>query len=415
MPPARTYDNRWLIFVALVPATWALSCGQSHAPRQTASLRDSAGITIVENGLPAPSPLERWRLSETPPTEIGTLDGDPNHQFSEIASAFRLSDGRIVVADRGSREIRFFAADGTHLETVGGRGQGPGEFQRLHSLDRLPGDTLVASDWPVGALTWFASDGTYLFNSRIGPYRPGLIGRMLADGSLLVDVYQRASYGNELEWWAVYGEGDRFRPSGVIVRHGAGSEQVDTLGPITGEEWFRVGKWRQGLVIHALPFALTTGVAWSSERLYVADTGRPEIAVHRFDGALERLIRWQQKATPVTERDRGEFRQLVLGTLRQPSRRPDYERWLSQVPYPSAKPALRSLATDASGRVWVETWREGGAKQTPWLVFSAEGTLTAWVDVPSDLSLLDIGTDYVLARWKTELDVEYVRLYRLIT
>ncbi len=35
------------------------------------------------------------------------------------------------------------------------------------------------------------------------------------------------------------------------------------------------------------------------------------------------------------------------------------------------------------------------------------------MEVPLGLEFLDVGEDYVLALWKDEVDLEYVRLYRL--
>jgi hypothetical protein len=46
-------------------------------------------------------------------------------------------------------------------------------------------------------------------------------------------------------------------------------------------------------------------------------------------------------------------------------------------------------------------------------VYSPEGRITAEVEVPRDLTVLGIDDDTVLALFKDELDLEYVRLYHL--
>jgi hypothetical protein len=48
-----------------------------------------------------------------------------------------------------------------------------------------------------------------------------------------------------------------------------------------------------------------------------------------------------------------------------------------------------------------------------WKVYSPEGRITAEVEVPRDLTVLGIDDDTVLALFKDELDLEYVRLYHL--
>jgi hypothetical protein len=46
-------------------------------------------------------------------------------------------------------------------------------------------------------------------------------------------------------------------------------------------------------------------------------------------------------------------------------------------------------------------------------VFSDEGVLLGTVAIPPDLSIMEIGQDYVLGVWRDPLDVEFVHLYSL--
>ncbi len=401
-------------FVALSSSVAVASCSVSDSPSVTTTTRDSAGITIVENSSSTGAGLPIWRFVEPPSVEIGVLEGDPAYQLNGVVGAIRLTDGRIVVADGGSREIRFFGESGNHLLTVGGRGEGPGEFARLASIDRLNGDTLVASDWPIGTRSWFDSNGLFLDKTRVGPYWPGLIGHTLVDGSLLVDVYERNSYGNELEWWAARGQEDLFRPSGQILLVSRTGDRADTVRSVIGEEWFKIGKLRQGLTIHALPFARTTKIAWASDNIFVGETGHPAVEVYGLDGRLLRLIRWESSSVPVTARDRSDFKSELLGSLRRPNRRPGFERWLAAVTYPDTKPAFRELATDRAGRLWVASWPKAGTERDNWIVFASDGRMIATVDAPEGLTLMDIGDDYVVSLWKGELGVEYVRVHELV-
>ncbi len=391
----------------------AFACAPGDQAGPLVIQRDSAGITIVENQLPTGTQIDVWRISDPPVVQLGALEGDPNHHFNGIVSAVRLRDGRIAVGDRGSAEIRFFDVEGSHLHPVGGHGEGPGEFRLLAWVNRLPGDTLVASDWPVGELSWFDEQGTFLERKRIGFYWPGLAGQLMSDGSMIVDVWEKGSYGNEIEWVAAFGEDGAFRPSGQLVHVRGDSTQLDTLRAVEGEEWFKIGKPRQGLALHTSPFARTTRIAWHDDRVYVGETGKREIEALRLDGSIDRLIRWEDETSRISSADRKEFRAFVLDGLRQPTRRPDYERWLAAVPYPDAKPAFKTLMTDPAGRLWVAVWSDAGAARNRWTVFTSDGALLARADTPAGIEILEIGEDYVLALWKDDLDVEYVRLYGL--
>jgi len=390
------------------------ACASGDRPALEAVTRDSAGIAIVENAAVSRGTAE-WRFVEPPVVELGVLEGQPAHQFNQVVGATRLSDGRIAVADGGSKELRFFDTKGQHLVSVGGPGEGPGEFRFLYSVDRLPGDTLIVGGWPIGWSAWYDGNGTHIEDVRLGPYFPGLIGRYLSDGSFLRDVYENGSHGNEIETWAARGEESAFRASGKITRQPRGGDVVDTIHGIMGPEWFKIGAPRQGLTLNRTPFGRTTHVAWSHDRIYVGDTGKREIEVLRFDGTVERLIRWEGLDIAVTGADRAAFRDELLTTLRRPERRADFERWLAEVPFPDNKPAFRALAADSSGRVWVQEWNRASDDDDRWLVFAPDGRLTATVTVPVGLKILDFGEDVVLTLWKDELDLEYVRLYRVGT
>src|SRR5690606_23536502 len=123
--------------------------------------------------------------------------GEPGHDLHRVATAVRLGDGRVLVANTGSGEVRFFGADGTLLRTVGREGEGPGEFRALSRLYVLPGDSLLATDVSLDRLTVFDAQGAV---ARTAPLEqvPGdgayfIVGR-LADGTLL--ARSRFSFGS---------------------------------------------------------------------------------------------------------------------------------------------------------------------------------------------------------------------------
>ncbi|HJR36471.1 MAG TPA: hypothetical protein VJ817_16055, partial [Gemmatimonadales bacterium] len=108
--------------------------------------RDSLGIPIVENRAPA-EVRAPWILDTSSVVDIGSQSADPSQEFSGFVIPVLLSDGRIVVANSGSSELRFFGPDGVWVKSVGRRGGGPGEFEDLGWLDAGAGDTLRTYDW----------------------------------------------------------------------------------------------------------------------------------------------------------------------------------------------------------------------------------------------------------------------------
>jgi hypothetical protein len=128
---------------ALAALPLLAACG-GEAGAAAPVVRDSAGVRIVENARPAWGEGEGWRSSPEPLVDVGLAEGDAAYQFGRVAGALRLDDGRIVVADGQANELRWFDAAGRHLKTAGRKGGGPGEFDGLHALLRLPGDSVAA-------------------------------------------------------------------------------------------------------------------------------------------------------------------------------------------------------------------------------------------------------------------------------
>jgi hypothetical protein len=90
------------------------------------------------------------------------------------------------------------------------------------------------------------------------------------------------------------------------------------------------------------------------------------------------------------------------------------QAFFESIPPPETVPPYDALLTDVEGNLWVERYRRPSEAQHAWTVFDNDGTMLGTVDVPGGFSPLEIGTDYVLGRHMDQLDVEQVRLYRLI-
>src|SRR5688500_9955104 len=138
----------------LVCAGLPLLAGPTISHAQV-SVRDSAGIRIVET-LTAPSEVAfRWRLSARPVLQIGIDEGEPEYLFSRIAGAARLSDGRVVVADGASNQVRFYDRTGKFIRAVGRKGAGPGEYEHIRSLKHCVNDSIFAFDihWQLKVYT----------------------------------------------------------------------------------------------------------------------------------------------------------------------------------------------------------------------------------------------------------------------
>lgn len=83
----------------------AMACGDTPEP--------------VAEAPPDPATLV---LAQAPEVTIGLLEGDDPYLLSGVTDATRLSDGRIVIADCSSGELRYF--DVTWMSVRPGRSSG---------------------------------------------------------------------------------------------------------------------------------------------------------------------------------------------------------------------------------------------------------------------------------------------------
>ena len=396
-------QQRWPIVAALAVVVGAtVGCGGAQAG-PAAVERDSAGVRIVENPVAlADRPL--WTVAAEPVVEIGLLEGAEPYQLSQVQSARRLSDGRIVIANGGTHDLRFFDATGTHLTSAGREGEGPGEFKGLGLVVVMPGDTLAAYDWNLRRVSFFGPGGGFLrsvgFDYPAGFPIP--LGRF-GDGAWLCSrgfTFSPGNDGSEIVRDTV--PFLVFEPSGTLR---------DSIGPFPGTEFY-VRSSGHNAFASSLPFGRTTEAAVIGDRFYAGHTERYEIIRYTPAGATELIVRLDRAPVTVTPDDLARYKAERLeeadATFRQQT-----ARNLEEMPYPGTFPAFADLMVDSDGHLWALDFSRPGDDRRHWVVFAADGRALGTVETPPGLRVLEIGRDYVLGVWQDDLDVEHVRLYQL--
>ena len=94
------------------------------------------------------------------------LDGAPEYQLFQVRDALRLRDGRIVVPNAGTNEVRFYGDDGSYLMSVGRQGGGPGEFESIALVRPFLGDSLLTYDVRQSRVTiWDSQEAAEQYES----------------------------------------------------------------------------------------------------------------------------------------------------------------------------------------------------------------------------------------------------------
>ena len=129
--------------------------------------------------------------------------------------------------------------------------------------------------------------------------------------------------------------------------------------------------------------------------------------MERDDGTLSRLIRWAAPERPVSDQDKRRFREANSDAPRyvEPTA---WARYLREVPFPERIPVYRHLILDAERNLWAERYRTPWEEQPSWYVFDEQGVWLGEVATPPGLHVFEIGSDYVLGRYRDEFDVQSV-------
>jgi hypothetical protein len=399
-------------FPLFLLVAFGLGCRAGESPTGGASIVDSAGVVIVTNSLTQDA-ISDWSIDPDPIVRVGGGREEPGQQLFRVVGAVRLSDGRLVVANRGSVDINYYDGSGEFVRAVGGRGGGPGEFEWLDWIARLDGDTIAAYDSSQQRVSWFDAEGEFARSVTLRASSevtwPSPVG-VFGDGSLLV----RQSYPPEEPFGL---ERLDFR----LLRYDTATDAMAPLGRFAGGDAYllRVGN---AVANYGVPFGRSTAVGVADTVFYVAHNDRFEIRFYAPSGALRRIVRRAQPIIAVTDKLAGQFREAALEGSPSAERHRRFERLLADIPVPETMPAFGSAyyvgripgaMMDEAGNLWVldYTWHRNEA--TDWSIFGGDGVAVAQLTLPG-YEPLHIGKDHMVLLTRDELDVESVQVHRIL-
>ncbi len=359
--------------------------------------RDSAGIQIVENPAPPAGSRLGWRIGPEPTVSIGTREGEEAYQLYIVRDAMMLPDGRIIVANGGSGELRIFDALGTHLASWGGEGEGPGEFDNLWQIEPWPGDSIAAWFAPRMGISVFDAEGNYARTFTLA-----------------------AALGTSpwLQSWPFASTSDGFILSvmtadTVVVQLHDGEGRVrSSLGVHAGSDQNIVNEGTDGeVVINTIFGGRPVWAPWG-DLVVITTTSRYELRVFTRDGVPARIVRRGHEPRAPNEAEiEAEIQTKALIALpgSEPTRRP-YRASVAE-----HYPAFASVMSDAVDHLWVREYEVPGEERpgSLWTVFDAEGRVLGFVEMPEGLEIFEIGEDYILGKLQDELGIEYVQVWPL--
>ncbi len=337
--------------------------------------------------------MRSWSVHLTPIADVGNSAQSDGVLLGYPVGATRLSTGGIVVADRILSAVHFSDREGRLIRSVGRQGEGPGEFGRIAWLGRCGGDSVHV--WDIGLKRITVLDG---------------VGRLIRTYRLPADpppTFVACS------------------STGVFALLAIGSDQATQYNPRTGEGPHMRGPFRladrRGVVVQTLgdvavgegrPLGKETRFALSANRLFVGTNDSAFVDVYTFDG---RQVSARSLQLPPRAPSRANYEWAIETRVMQVSSadmRESGRQMLRGIPMPAVRPPYAGLFADPAGNLWAQVSMPGDGET--WLRgLSPEGTIVADIRFPGDLTVFEVGRDYVLGAYEAETGEPHVAMYRL--
>ena len=357
---------------------------------------------------------------------IGLESGPDEYLFGQTAGVW--ADGeRIYVVDYQVPAVRVYDTAGQYLFDVGGRGQGPGEFEEPWSVATTPNGDIVVAEIAGGRVNVYSPSGVPIqTHSPASPVR-----------TITADMFLMSAAGvpytislNEMDANGVRRMGMR-----AVATDGSAGETL--FPPLTGYEpaclevGFMSGPYCAVSFTAFEHRALTPELDW-----VVGISNEYSFQIHHRDGRVSAVSRsWTPVPVSGDEADYERARVTAMVRLNEPD-------WTwSGPPVSDHKPAYRRILPDHSGRTWL--LRDGASRRVAgdcteafddsgewgrgfrscWVAdqfldaFDADGRYLGEVQVPSTANVsgdVFIRDDVLVAPANDDAGTIMVKRYRLV-
>ena len=417
--PAVHTPGHALSLLALTSVLLLAACGGDSAePSWGGSVRDSAGIQIVENpdeGIWSAG--DTWTVEEE--LQIGVMDGDPELQFGAINGIDATPGGEIYVLDSQASRVRVFDADGTLLRAFGQAGQGPGELSQAPAGLFLSGEgTLLVPDMMNQRITRFTREGEASGSVPLD-FTAGIPILFAAgpQGRLYQQVRRMTLPGMaEVEGG----------PVDLLFVLGNDGSVADTLARMTPGESFSFGGGAPSIRIFA-PENLWTVLG--DGELVSGKNSTYSLDIRNPQGQLTTILRRASTRRPVSESEKESFRGAMRSAWENAGMPPAMAAQMEQVvEFEETWPALAALLAGPEGTLWVqrvdpETAIDPAAFEDlqnlqvgspAWDVFDAEGRYLGIVEMPERFTPRRVVGDLIYGVQTDEMGVARVARLRVV-
>lgn len=351
------------------------------------------GLLLLGCGGDGPSAEGDWTIQENALTlerELLVSEGE-SFYFGTILDVAAATDGRIYVADADAGHVKVLTSDGSLVDTLGRKGEGPGEFQRLSQVTPARGDSLYVLDSGRRRVSVFAPSGQLARGLSVDPGQ-GFPRRIMVpeNRSGLVLPHATIALSGEAERGTFVVR--RLRPDGSVA---------DTLVTKRRAPSHRAQREEVKLLI-PIPFMPSLHAALGpNNRVHVARGDSLAIVSYALDGGHRREVSIPFESVPVTneEADR------VLKNYSD-------KRPMPRGKIPATKPAFTDFLVDDEGRYWFGR-PTNHPDSTDWWVADPDEQRVATTTLPSEVQLHEVTNGRAYGQTTTDNGAPALVRYRI--
>ena len=398
-------------FAALVPLTLALACGDAGDGSATGAAGTLDGPDVIVNA-----------VTEEVFT-VGSVAGDDWDTFGTVRSVHFDAQANLHIYDNQAEHIVVVGPDGLLVRTVGGKGEGPGEFGHVNSA-------IVARDGSyrvmgMSRIDLLDPDGEFVRSVTMDPATTGIVvgGTPLPDGRLVTGAIMR--FGGDDEPSEEVG-----RPIHIFPLDGSEPEVLYTAWELPEEDEDELEVDFSGSPSGGMRVSLPAGRAFepflsydvlTDGRLALIDSIGYRVKLIGLDGTVTGTIERPIAPLPVDdaikEAERERYRESEAATASFGRRTGALieREGADDLTFADEVPVLRRLKVDWEGRIWVQRRGPTGDDDGPTDIVTAGGDYIGTL-APDGLRTPDaFGPDGLIAYIESdEMDVPTVQVVRLV-
>ena len=358
------------VLISTIILTLILSCC-SKAPESLAVREVIDGVEYVRNIAEPKYPDKTLSLEEE--LSIGGEDQEGNIVLFEAGNVLVDDAENILIVDRRDFNIKVFDPEGKLIRSIGKKGEGPGEFQRIGYLAFVPDGRLLVMDFQARRTSLFDKAGEFISSHQWTKQLSRLV--LATNTSYFVQELVREE-----------GEDPLAERKLAINEIDFDGNQVLSVGGFKLPEFKTIsdGNIMFGISVPHSPRSVFAGDI-GHQCIYHCMTDKYLIEVFDSKGNIFRKIERPYDPLPYTSQDKDKF----LATYRDRGNE-GQKKMVEGMDFPSVKTITDRILVDDKGSLWVQTHEvkeDGDTKLASYEIFNSDGTYDAkvWLDVRLDV------------------------------